>query len=160
MTQGDPRARNPFGVQDVPDPDGADVAAFSGKTPLSEAADDPNATDWAGDHQTGTADSLEGAWSSRWNGGVDPTIPGDGKARWKSGNAKLVERADRIFLLFDWDDGRRRGLIEARRLGGRRLAGRYLNLSNPSVSRPWHGVIVDGRRIDGMWSDGRLDFRR
>ena len=160
MTHGNPRTRNPFGVEDAPNPDGADVAAFSEQTHLRGAPEDPNATDWASHCRDHAADSLEGEWSSRWNGGIDPTISGDRKAFWKNGNAKLVDHTDRIFLLFDWDDGRRQGLLEARRLGERRLSGRYLNLSDPSVSRPWHGVIIDPRRIDGMWSNGRLDFRR
>jgi hypothetical protein len=39
------------------------------------------------------------------------------------------------------------------------LAVRYINLSNPSVSRPWIGRIVDDRRNDGRWTQGRLNFR-
>jgi hypothetical protein len=61
--------------------------------------------------------------------------------------------------LFDWDSGARKGLIDARR-EGRRLVGKYLNLSSPAITRPWIGLIVSDRRIDGRWTEGRLDFRR
>ena len=44
-------SRNPFGVQDVPDPDGDDVAAFArGVRPTAPAGAAP--------------ESLEGRWSS------------------------------------------------------------------------------------------------
>ena len=43
----------------------------------------------------------------------------------------------------------RRGLIDARREGANRLAGKYINLNNPEIVRPWTGLIVDNRRIDG-----------
>jgi hypothetical protein len=38
--------------------------------------------------------------------------------------------------------------------------GRYINLGNPAITQPWVGLIVDNRRIDGRWPNGRLDFRR
>jgi hypothetical protein len=41
-----------------------------------------------------------------------------------------------------------------------RLVGKYINLSNPAITRPWIGLIVSERRIDGRWPQGRLDFRR
>ncbi len=40
------------------------------------------------------------------------------------------------------------------------LVGRYINLSDTTVTRPWVGLIVDAHRIDGRWTNGRLDFRR
>jgi hypothetical protein len=54
----------------------------------------------------------------------------------------------------------RRGLIDARREGANGLVGKYINLNNPEIMRPWIGLIVDNRRIDGRWPLGRLDFRR
>ena len=38
--------------------------------------------------------------------------------------------------------------------------GKYINLTDPKVTRPWIGLIVSNRRIDGRWTGGRLDFRR
>jgi hypothetical protein len=42
----------------------------------------------------------------------------------------------------------------------RRMVGRYLNLGKPEITRPWVGLVVDESRIDGYWTQGRLDFRR
>jgi hypothetical protein len=67
---------------------------------------------------------------------------------------------DRVYLKFDWNDGVRKGLIEARREGARRLVGKYINLSAPEITRPWIGLIVSNDRIDGRFPEGRLDFRR
>jgi hypothetical protein len=53
----------------------------------------------------------------------------------------------------------RRGLIDARR-DGARLVGKYINLTDPKIMRPWIGLIVSDLRIDGRWTGGRLDFRR
>ena len=72
--------------------------------------------------------------------------------------ARITE--ERIYLLFDWDSGARQGLIDARREGPQRLVGKYINLSNPEITRPWIGRIVSDQRIDGRWTEGRLDFRR
>jgi hypothetical protein len=105
-------------------------------------------------------DTIEGDWSSRWNGGADPTIAGDAADKWKQGRAKARIIGDRIYLSFDWDSGARKGLIDARREGPQRLVGKYINLSNPAITRPWIGRIVSEQRIDGRWPQGRLDFRR
>ena len=35
-----------------------------------------------------------------------------------------------------------------------------MNLGNTSIVRTWVGLVVDPRRIDGYWTEGRLDFRR
>jgi hypothetical protein len=151
-------ARNPFGTMDVPDPNGPETTAFAAAASLEGSDDDANAAAWASpSDQTG---SIEGNWSSRWNGGADPTIPDDAPDKWKQGQAELKLQDDRAFLLFDWDGGKRKGLIDARRDGATRLVGRYINLTNPDIVRPWIGRIVSERRIDGRWSGGRLDFRR
>ena len=63
-------------------------------------------------------------------------------------------------MLFDWDFGKRRGLIDARREGSHRLVGKYINLSNPEITVPWVGLVVNDQRIDGYFSLGRVDFRR
>jgi hypothetical protein len=151
--------RNPFGVMDVPDPNDADVTQFADKTALDGSADDVNAANWATakSPQPGT---IEGNWSSRWNGGADPTIAGDSADKWKQGRGEARIAEDRVYLYFDWDSGKRKGLIEARRDGPQRLVGKYINLTSPSITRPWVGRIVDHRRIDGRFPEGRLDFRR
>jgi hypothetical protein len=152
--------QNPFGVMDVPDPNDADVGQFAGRATLDGSADDDNANSWSSTDNGGQYRTVEGHWSSRWNGGADPTIPGDAADQWKQGRAELRTTGERIYLLFDWDSGARKGLIDARREGPRRLVGKYINLSNPAITRPWIGLIVSDQRIDGHWTQGRLDFRR
>ena len=152
--------RNPFGVMDVPDPNDAEVERFAAGAALGGSANDHNARDWSAAEDSGSRDTIEGNWSSRWNGGADPTIRGDAADKWKQGRAEARIAGERVYLLFDWDHGARKGLIDARREGPRRLVGKYINLSNPAITRPWIGLIVDGCRIDGRWAQGRLDFRR
>ena len=151
--------RNPFQVIDPPLPDDLGATAFAASVDLTGSADDDNARCWH-DGDRSTAADLDGDWFSRWNGGADPTIPGDANDKWKHGAVKLRMTDDRIYLLFTWDDGRRIGLIDARRNGARNLAGKYINLTAPEIVRPWAGLIVDTNRIDGRWTNGRLDFRR
>ena len=127
--------RNPFGVQDVPDPLGGDVREFAART------------------RAGVAQVLQGAWSSRWNGGI-------AKDEWKRGHARIRMSGEHFYALFDWDEGTQSGLIEARLEGPATLIGRYINLGNPEIKRPWIGTIVDANRIDGQWILGRLDFSR
>lgn len=152
--------RNPFGVMDVPDPDDEEVRQFAGSTTLEESADDENAKPWCSAGNGNQHDMVEGRWSSRWNGGADPTIPGDAANKWKQGQADARITGERVYLLFDWDSGERKGLIDARRVSPQRLVGKYINLSNPAITRPWIGLILNNQRIDGRWTQGRLDFRR
>ena len=91
---------------------------------------------------------------------ADPTIPGDTPANWKQGRGEAKIVGNRLYLLFDWDFGKRRGLIDARREGSRRLVGKYINLGNPEITVPWVGLAVSDQRIDGYFSLGRIDFRR
>src|SRR4051812_46225817 len=109
--------RNPFGTMDVSDPDGADVAEFAAIAVLHGLEDDANAAGWSGVTQSAGSRPIEGRWSSRWNGGADPTIAGDTPEAWKQGRAELRLQDGRAYLLFDWDEGRRKGLIDARRDG-------------------------------------------
>ncbi|MCR6478013.1 hypothetical protein NU688_17760 [Variovorax sp. ZS18.2.2] len=120
--------RNPFGVQEDPDPDAADVDEF--------------------------ADSVE------LSGGAAPTIPGDTAEAWKEGKAMVKVAGGRFYLMFDWRNGERHALLDVRYIAPDTLMGRYINLSSPDITRPWVGMIVDNRRIDGRWTNGRLDFRR
>ena len=153
-------ARNPFDVMDVPNPDDHEVLEFAAITSLAGRSDDENARAWATSGERNPHETLEGIWSSRWNGGADPTIPGDANDKWKQGGAQVRTVDDRVYVLFDWNDGARKGLIDARRDGTTGLIGKYINLTNPKIIRPWVGLIVSNQRIDGRWSGGRLDFRR
>ena len=151
-------SRNPFGVMDVPNPNDFEVARFAATAATLGGFADANAEPWGiANESDGT---IEGSWSSRWNGGADPAIPDDAPYKWKQGNAELRIIGERVYLLFDWDRGARRGLIDAMRDGPQRLVGKYINLSNPTITRPWVGLIVSDQRIDGRWPQGRLDFRR
>ena len=69
--------RNPFGVMDVPDPNDADVAQFAASATLDGSATDANAQAWSQVDSFGEQHTILGNWSSRWNGGADPTIAGD-----------------------------------------------------------------------------------
>ena len=144
---------------DVPNPNDQEVLEFAAGAKLSGTSDDENAKPWTPTGERNQFDSVEGNWSSRWNGGVDPTIPGDSANKWKQGRAEATVANDRVYLLFDWDGGARKGLIDAERCGATRLVGRYINLTDPKITRPWIGDLSN-ERIDGRWSGGRLDFRR
>jgi hypothetical protein len=152
--------RNPFGVMDVPDPNDEEVMQFAAGVALEDSPDDDNAKAWSTPDENSRYPSIEGDWSSRWNGGADPTIPDDAADKWKQGRAEARITGERVYLLFGWNDGTSKGLIDAKREGPRRLVGKYINLSNPAITRPWIGLIVSNRRIDGRWTQGRLDFRR
>ena len=150
--------RNPFGTMDVPEPSDSEVMYYAISASLAGDAADGNAAQWAS--VAGSSDPLEGVWASRWNGGADPTIAGDTPEKWKQGRAEVRIVGGRIYLRFDWDDGRRHGLIDAVRESGYHLIGKYINLTNPAIMRPWIGLVVDATRIDGCFPNGRLDFRR
>lgn len=155
-----PARRNPFGVMDVPHPDDDGVMQFARNTVPEESATDENARQWSTQDNSSPHGTIEGQWSSRWKGAADPTIPGDTPDKWKQGQGAARIVGERVYLLFDWDSGRRQGLIEARREGPRRLVGRYINLNNPEITVPWVGLVVSDARIDGYFSQGRVDFRR
>jgi hypothetical protein len=160
MQQADtPIVRSPFGTMDVPEPNDEEVTTYAATAMLSGGADDANAAQWRLETSM-SPNPLDGAWLSRWNGGADPTIAGDRREKWKQGRAEVRSVGDRVYLRFEWDSGRRHGLINARREGPNRLVGKYINLSNPKITRPWVGLIVDTTRIDGCHPNGRLDFRR
>jgi hypothetical protein len=153
------RTRNPFGVMDVPNPNDKEVLEFAIGAKLAGASDDENAKVWTAPGERDRYSAIVGNWSGRWNGGADPAIRGDAANKWKQGQAEVKAVGDRLYLLFDWANGARRGLIDAHREGSR-LVGKYINLTDPKVTRPWIGLIVSNQRIDGRWTGGRLDFRR
>src|SRR5262249_5643613 len=140
--------RNPFDVMDVPNPDDQQVLEFAAATKLAGTSDDENAGAWT--IASGlNHDTLGGHWSSRWHGGEDTTMPGDAKDKWKQGVAEVRIADERVYVLFDWNDGARKGLIDARREGTSRLVGKYINLTDPKIVRPWVGLVVSNQRIDG-----------
>jgi hypothetical protein len=159
-SENEPATRNPFGVMDVPNPNDDDVMQFAGNTEPEESASDENAKAWGAGGASEQRGAIEGEWSSRWKGAADPTIPGDTPDKWKQGQGEARIVGDRVYLLFDWDSGKRRGLIDARREGPRRLVGKYINLNNPEITVPWVGLVVSDQRIDGYFTQGRVDFRR
>lgn len=150
--------RNPFGTMDVPEPSDSEVMDYAATAMLAGDAGDGNAAHWAS--LPASSDPLEGVWASRWNGGADPTIAGDTPDKWKQGRAEVRVAGERVYLRFHWDDGRRHGLIDTVRESGNHLVGKYINLTNPAIMRPWVGLVVDAGRIDGCFPNGRLDFRR
>ena len=160
MSSDNREIRNPFGVMDVPAPADQDVHTFAATAKLDGNSSDENATSWAGLSERNELKTIDGRWESRWNGGADPTIPGDAAGKWKQGRSEVRTEGEHVYLLFEWDGGSRRGLIEARREGSEKLMGKYINLTDPTITRPWIGLIVGHRRIDGRWTGGRLDFRR
>ena len=151
--------RNPFGVADVPDPFDRTVMEFAAHARLEGTPADDNAPAWCHAMPAGDDGLIDGEWSSRWNGGADPTIPNDLPELWKQGRAQVKTEGAVVYLRFDWSEGARKGLIEVKR-DGQTLVGKYINLTDPTIQRPWIGLIVNGDRIDGRWTGGRLDFRR
>ncbi|MGY3078393.1 hypothetical protein ACVWZZ_004801 [Bradyrhizobium sp. LM6.10] len=115
--------RNPFGTMDVPSPDDSEVTDYAATATLSGDATDGNAAAWAS--IATMYDPIEGRWTSRWNGGADPTIGGDTAEKWKQGRAEVQVKSERIYLRFDWDDGSsaRADRCRARRRGspGRKI---------------------------------------
>ncbi len=71
----DRQTRNQFGVMDVPNPNDQEVLEFAAGAKLAGTSDDENAVAWATPSDRNQYDTIEGNWSSRWNGGADPTIP-------------------------------------------------------------------------------------
>jgi hypothetical protein len=138
--------RNPFSVEDVPDPLGNDVEDFarSVRAP-SDPSKDENALAWV--TVATDSDGLDGAWTARWRQANEP---------WQQGVATLRLDGDRVFMLYK-DAGSY--LIEAQ-LRGDRLVGRWINLDKSADTSPFYGVVVDPYRIDGFWAKGRWDLRR
>jgi hypothetical protein len=138
--------RNPYSVEDVPDPVGSDVEDFARSVRVAaDPSTDENALAWV--TVATEADGLEGAWTARWRVGNEP---------WQQGVATLKLDGDRVFIMYK-DEGTY--LIEAQRRGDR-LVGRYVNVANPTDSSPFLGIVVDPYRIDGFWKRGRWDLRR
>jgi hypothetical protein len=138
--------RNPFSVEDVPDPSGSDVEDFARSVRVpSDPTQDENALAWVTVATEG--DGLDGPWTSRWRAGT---------GEWHQGVATVRVDGNRVFILYKDDASY---LIEAS-LRGNRLVGRYANLAKPEDTSPWLGLVVDPYRIDGYFARGRWDLRR
>jgi len=144
------KARNPFNVEDVNDPDGDDVKEFAKNATLAGDKEDRNAEQWVEKESEGKARSLDGDWSGRWEGA--------------SGRAKIHTTKDRVFVLYtDVNDGvdGPTWLLEAVRFGKNEVRGRWVQVGNADDTGVFYGRIVDEERIDGTWGEGaRWDFRR
>ncbi len=144
-----PAPRNPFGFPDIEDCCGADVQEFVALAPQFGARDDPNAEAWAAGNpaEERQPDSIDGSWQCRWTLGDSGFVPG---------SATIRSTGSRVYIHYR-DEGDY--FIEAER-DGDRLAGRYVNLSDPRDTTPWVAKIVGLERIDGAWTGGRWDCRR
>jgi hypothetical protein len=149
---------NPFTVTmkvwDVPNPDGEDVKVFAARTELWFAKD-ANAAQWVEKATAGKKDSLDGEWSFRWNGSWK------GKKWTKVGTATIKKIGDRVYILIPAKTaGEPNILIDAKLHGKSQLVGRWVYIEDTGETTPWVGTIVDNERIDGVWTEGRWDFRR
>jgi len=127
------------------------VEEFAAKASLTPDDDDPNATPWQNDDTIPQSNDIDGYWFSRWNGGR-------AKDKWAPGMAMISSLGSMVIIMFD--DPFSTYLIVARRDDPTRMVGRYINLSSDFDSTPWVGEIVSRNRIDGVWTQGRWDFRR
>ena len=147
---GDQR-RNPFGVEDVPDPYGEDVKQFAAAARLPGGPNDKNAAQWVRTVTEARTNGIDGEWAGRWEAGV--------------GVARIKTVRGRVYVLYTDKEGQFQGrswLLEAVREGNR-LVGRWHQVGNPGDTGPYVGLIVNDERIDGMWGGGdggRWDFRR
>jgi hypothetical protein len=145
--------RNPFGVEDLVDPMNPAVQQLADKVFLRGDADDRNAPQWAPVATMRDGGDLDGEWFGRWALGT-------------AGSARVKVIGDRLFALYsDFAGGMsgRSWLLEAQMLSNGQLIGSWIQLGEPNDRGPFVGRIVDGERIDGIWSwDGlhRWDFRR
>ena len=146
-------SRNPFSIPDIPDFDLKKIKSFAEKLSWSSPEKDPNAQKWAESdgrsEKMPSVSGLEGAWSSRWNGGSRGPD-------WLEGKAEIKEKDGKIYILYR--DSSDTYLIEAQKEGAT-LFGKYRDQAG-SDQGPWVGRLIDQCRIDGQWSQGRWDFRR
>jgi uncharacterized protein (TIGR03067 family) len=146
------KLRNPFGVLDVEEPDGADVRAFGKRRGLPGGPDDANAEAWVTRATKGEPGSLDGEWLGREK---------DEEAGWEycKDRVQIKSGGDRVFILFSDHEGK--WLVEARREKNRLIG----CIQGVDQRRDWRApcllVIVGPERIDGeIDNGGRIDFRR
>lgn len=146
--------RNPFGVNDVTDPFNDTSLALLNQMELTGNKNDPNAKNWTTKAVEGNPMFLDGDWFGRWNN--------PGSKTWSSSETQIKVIEDHLYILYREPKSKSGYLIEARRVGDKKLVGAYVSIGTSGSASPWAGIIVDGERIDGIWStDGaRWDFRR
>jgi predicted Ser/Thr protein kinase len=152
------KARNPFGVTDVddPEPDGAEVQTFVSKTKLKGGADDANAGQWVVRPTKGDSKSLDGEWYGRWR---RPHLDED----WNycKGTAQIKTVGERVYILYT--DQTDTFLIDTRRENGR-LDGAHQGTKVRNDCGPCVFIIAGPDRLDGEFGEngkrGRIDFRR
>jgi WD40 repeat protein len=153
------KVRNPFGVQDVPDPDGKDVQEFASNpfdANFSRGADDANARRWTDLVVKDVPKSIDGDWAGRWKS------EGIRAGAWHTGTAQVKSVGARVYILYTDTVDKTRYLIDALRVEEERLVGRYIGLDSGTTGA-WIGVSIDNERIDGHWrggKDNRWDLRR
>lgn len=154
LLTGADKRRNPFGLPDIVNPVSDGAKSLADQVPLAGGKDDVNAKDWTVKAVVGNPMFLDGEWSSRWNSS-------GGDESWAAGTAKIRLIKDRLFIHYKGVSGSNY-LIEAVRVGDKKLIGAYVTAGNGGAGSPWVGRIVDGERIDGIWSTNgaRWDFRR
>jgi hypothetical protein len=147
------KLRNPFGVADNDDPpDDKEVMQFADKVKLNTTDKDANAVQWAQQETAGKADSIEGTWSGRWNGGP--------AGNWITGEASIKIAGGRVYILYK--DQTNTYLAEVIRTQNNKLIGRWQNIGVRGDKGMFVGAVVNGERIDGVWGEtgARWDFRR
>ena len=70
--------------------DDFEVARFAA-TAASGRFSDANAEPWAAADETEPHGTIEGNWSSRWNGGTDPTVPDDAAVQMEARRRRSAE---------------------------------------------------------------------
>lgn len=128
-----------------------EVDTFSRNTFDYSANDDPNSSKWFTSTSKETVSRIDGEWHGRWNGGSAGN-------EWREGEASIRTINDIVYILIN--DGERPYLIVARMDGTARLVGRYFRIDHRKDTTPWVGYIISDDRIDGLWLQGRWDFRR
>lgn len=150
LTEAAGKPSNPFGVKDVPDPNGTDVQEFAATVKLSGDNKDPNAEQWAAVAVKGDKGSLDGEWYGRWNSRGGEWVP--------EFKAQVKTVGERVYIFYTDHQGR--FLIDLRR-EKKGLVGRVVGIDEPADTNPCVIVVVDAERLDGTWGgNGRLDFRR
>lgn len=146
--------RNPFGLPDVPDPDGADVKQYAATINFLGDPTDANAQQWVTGPAQPRRTTIDGEWRSRWN-----FSPQSWAVEY---TAQVKSVGGRVYIFYQDHQGR--FLADLRR-DKDMLIGRLVGIENPRDSNPMVVRIVSPDRLDGVWGgagrgSGRIDFRR
>ncbi len=145
------KPRNPFGLHDVAKGNAAGALKFAASLKLPGNDQDPNAQAWNGDGPATKFTGLDGDWQCRWNDAGEP-------GQWTKGKATIRTVDGKIYIRTL--DATAEYLMELDRLPGDLLVGGYVNQEVSSDASNVAGRVVNERRIDAAYGDGRWDFRR